>query len=104
MYGHIRLSVEHIQTTREYFELIRKNVPLNEDSLCLNISLWGQFLSEQRPFKKVTPKVGANIGAITGILLRDTHRIKKKKTVEQRALIVVKKEKFRLLSPPRLIY
>jgi hypothetical protein len=28
------------------------------------------FLREKRPFKKVTPKVGANIGAITGILLR----------------------------------
>jgi hypothetical protein len=28
------------------------------------------FLREKRPFKKVTPKVGANIGAITGILRR----------------------------------
>jgi hypothetical protein len=28
------------------------------------------FLMEKLPFKKVTPKVGANIGAITGILLR----------------------------------
>jgi hypothetical protein len=27
------------------------------------------FLREKHPFKKVTPKVGANIGAITGILL-----------------------------------
>jgi hypothetical protein len=27
------------------------------------------FLREKRPFKKMTPKVGANIGALTGILL-----------------------------------
>jgi hypothetical protein len=32
-------------------------VPLNGDSLCLNISLWGQFLMEKRPFKKTTPKL-----------------------------------------------
>jgi hypothetical protein len=50
--------------------LVRKQVPLKELVLRLNISLWGQFLKEKRPFKKVTPKVGANIGAITRILLR----------------------------------
>jgi hypothetical protein len=42
---------------------------LNRDSLCLNISLWGQFLREICPFKKNDPRIGANIGATTGILL-----------------------------------
>jgi hypothetical protein len=53
-------------------------MPLNGDSLCLNISLWGQFLMEKRPFKKVTPKVDANIGAITGILLKCAESIARK--------------------------
>jgi hypothetical protein len=51
------------------FNLVRKHVPLSGVVLCLNRTLWGQFLREKQPFKKVTPKVGANIGAITGILL-----------------------------------
>jgi hypothetical protein len=37
------------------------------------------FLREICPWKKCIPKSGANIGAITGSLLRDTHRFKKAK-------------------------
>jgi hypothetical protein len=37
----------------------------------LSGTLCGQLLREKRPFEKLTPKVGANIGAITGILLRN---------------------------------
>jgi hypothetical protein len=42
---------------------------LKELELRLNRSLWGQFLREKRPFKKSDPKICANIGAVTGILL-----------------------------------
>jgi hypothetical protein len=39
-------SVEHIQTYREYFQLVRKHASLNGLKLCLNRTLWGQFLRE----------------------------------------------------------
>jgi hypothetical protein len=42
---------------------------LKELVLRLNRTLWGQFLREICPFRKNDPKIGANIGAITGILL-----------------------------------
>jgi hypothetical protein len=51
--------------------LIRKHVYLKEVVLWLKRGQKVPFLREKRPFKKVTPKVGANIGAITGILLID---------------------------------
>jgi hypothetical protein len=42
---------------------------LKELVLRLNRTLWGQFLREICPFEKKDPKIGANIGAISGILL-----------------------------------
>jgi hypothetical protein len=50
--------------------LIRKRVPLKEVVSWLKKGQYVPFLREKRPFKKVTPKAGTNIGAITGILLR----------------------------------
>jgi hypothetical protein len=41
--------------------------------LCLNITLWGRFLREICPFKKMTPNNGCNITAITGKLLVRRH-------------------------------
>jgi hypothetical protein len=38
------------------FNLVRKHVRLNGDSLCLNINFWVQFLREKRPFIKNHPK------------------------------------------------
>jgi hypothetical protein len=54
------------------------------------------------PPKKMYPKSGANIGAITGILLRDTHRLKKEKN-ETTLTFAVKKEIFRPLTQSSLI-
>jgi hypothetical protein len=51
------------------FKVIRKHVPLKEVVSWLKRGQKVPFLREKRPFKKVTPKAGANIGAITGILL-----------------------------------
>jgi hypothetical protein len=42
---------------------------LKELLLRLNRTLWGQFLREIYPFKKMTPKVGRINTAITGKLL-----------------------------------
>jgi hypothetical protein len=42
---------------------------LKELLLGLNRTLWGQFLREICPFKKMTPKVGRKITAITEKLL-----------------------------------
>jgi hypothetical protein len=68
---HIRQSVEHIQTTREYFQPVRKHVRLKEAVLCLNITFWVQFLREKRPFKNRSPKYNAASSIKAGELLRD---------------------------------
>jgi hypothetical protein len=68
-YGCTTVKVRPIQSNLRFFFLLRRHVPLKELVLRLNRSLWGQFLREICPFKKSDPKIGANIGAITGILL-----------------------------------
>jgi hypothetical protein len=45
-------------------------MPLKELVLCLNRTLWGQFLREICPLKKMTTKYNAASGIIAGELLR----------------------------------
>jgi hypothetical protein len=44
---------------------------LKELESCIERGQNVPFLREKRPRKKCTPNIGANIGAITGILLKD---------------------------------
>jgi hypothetical protein len=51
------------------FNLLKKHVSLKELVSWLKRGQNVPFLREKCPFEKLTPKVGANIGAIIGILL-----------------------------------
>jgi hypothetical protein len=51
------------------FNLIRRHVSLNGVVSCINRTLWGQFLREIWPLKKVTTKYNAASGIIAGELL-----------------------------------
>jgi intein/homing endonuclease len=57
---------------RNPVNLIRKHVPLKELESWLKRGQNVQFLREICPRKKCIPKSGANIGAITGILLSNS--------------------------------
>jgi hypothetical protein len=63
------VKVRPIQSNLGFFLPIRKHVPLKEVVSWLKRGQYVPFLREKQPFKKVTPKAGANIGVITGILL-----------------------------------
>jgi hypothetical protein len=67
---HIMLSIEHIQTIREYFQPNKKARALEKFVSWLKKGQNVPFLREICPFKKRTPESGAVNGIITGILLK----------------------------------
>jgi hypothetical protein len=88
--------------------IVRKHVPLKELESWLKRGQYVRFLRDICPPKKCTPNIGANIGAITGILLNtyghmrrsvehiqttwEYFQVYKKTRVLEKGCIVAKKE------------
>jgi hypothetical protein len=66
------VKVQPIQTIQEYFQPNKKARALEKGCIVSKKGAIGLIFEGDMPLKKKKPKIGATIGAITGILLMTT--------------------------------